>query len=1115
MIIPQFFFRRCSPCGIGLLLVMIAASGAYAQQQIAKETVTTRNDAAMQALLERRVSVSLDQVSLDRAIQSVAASANVRVVFRADDVKQYSKLITLELSDVPLSTALNRILAGTRLEVGPGSKTTLVIRNGSARERTQSGGTITGRVIDSATRKGIQGVSVAVPGTRIVVVTNDRGEFTLSGVPAGTHQISLRIFGYRPVTHTVTVDDGAQTTVRWMLMPAPTALTEVVTTATGDLARYKVGNSITSINVDSLIQIAPVKNLTDILDGGRVPGLIVSRSNGAPGAPARVRIRGISSINASNDPIIIVDGVRIYSEQTTTEEDANYSVLDRIDINTIDRIDVLKGASASAQYGSDAANGVIVITTKRGEAGRTRWTVRMDQQLTDQSGKFPDLYIREAQAVGGGKPGHVLLGEGDFVALHVFNLLKDPRTTVLGIGHRSNFAVSVSGGTQRLRYSLSGGRDENLGLLKMSDVDIALLRQYTGTAIPKWQRRPQQSSGLRGSSSIDFASSDALTFHLGNSWNSNRRTTTPYEMAYGVLQKSSYTDTTLVAGQIDDFRQRQIVNDLSSLNVLSARWLPTRFLNVSGDMGFQSISASKKNLLRRGDCSDIFGGSFACSNNLGYLELGRSPRTVVTMNLRTSTQLPQWLGVQLTPMLGINFLRNTSEDTRVKATELQMGSASVQGANTVTIGITEQQRRAFGVVLNVGVSLFNQRLFTSFGTRIDASSALGAQVRPTYPKLDLSYLVSEESWFPSSVSLLRMRLAYGHSAVQPDIGQTSRTYQAADGIQNGIIIPTLKISSIGNPHLRPERMTELEGGVDIGILEDRLTLSVTGYRKLSRDMLIRRDVPPSVGVISSFTTNLGSVSNQGIETGISVIPIDTDLIRWVFHSSISGNRNRLERIAPDFDQGIFGGFGNYISGDWLGYRYVVGYPIDGWWMRPVNTYSDRDGDGAIIESEIVRNDSTAFIGAPLPKYEMQFGSNLGLWRGRVTISLNGLFRGSMTQANLMGLSGPKFLPFRELNDPSTSLDAQAAVRSGYAFLRPVSSLQFSSMSILLEVPREIVSRFRASRMTVSLKADNLGVWTNYRGTDPNVNSSIVGSTNSDNGQLPMPRTWGMQVALSY
>jgi TonB-dependent SusC/RagA subfamily outer membrane receptor len=327
------------------------------------------------------------------AVQEVARQAHMRVMYDFTNVS-LSRRVSLHLANVPVMAAVATILKGTNIiaQVGADGETIMLrLASHVGRDMARAaGGIIVGRITDSANGQGLGGASVRVEGVaKLSAVTSDSGNFTLRDVPPGDQVLQVRLFGYRPAQRTVTVVDNEQTTVRIVMVPVPTVLSGVVTTATGLQRKVEVGNDISTINVDSVLRVAPVTSVTDLLET-RVPGLTVLHSSGTPGDPSRLRLRGAGSITGNNDPILIVDGVRMYASQSDPRNNnlapsvsggssgAGYaapSPLDQIDPNSIETIEIFKGPSATAIYGSDAANGVIVITTKRGR-GRctTPWT---------------------------------------------------------------------------------------------------------------------------------------------------------------------------------------------------------------------------------------------------------------------------------------------------------------------------------------------------------------------------------------------------------------------------------------------------------------------------------------------------------------------------------------------------------------------------------------------------------------------------------------------------------------------------------------------------------------------------------------------------------------------
>jgi TonB-dependent SusC/RagA subfamily outer membrane receptor len=291
--------------------------------------------------------------------------------------------ISLRADGLTVAAALSQVLLGTGLRayVAVDGHDILIRHSPPPRveflAHQQSGAPIVGRVTDGATRAPLDQVSVRVEGPGLGAVTTSDGRYTVPNVPPGAYRVTARRVGYQALSKDVTVAaPGRPVALDFALVPALTKLDEVVTTAVGDQRRYQVGNVISTIGVDSIAPTAPVTSLTDIISA-RAPGVEVIENSGLTGSGESIRIRGQSSLVLQADPIVIVDGVR----QDNTAGGNNYSGpngyptpsrMNDIDFNDIETIDVLKGPAASTEYGTDAANGVIVITTKHGSVGRPR-----------------------------------------------------------------------------------------------------------------------------------------------------------------------------------------------------------------------------------------------------------------------------------------------------------------------------------------------------------------------------------------------------------------------------------------------------------------------------------------------------------------------------------------------------------------------------------------------------------------------------------------------------------------------------------------------------------------------------------------------------------------------
>ncbi len=268
------------------------------------------------------------------------------------------------------------------------------LASGFAVAQTPQTGTITGRVTDAATGQPVSAAQVGIVGTNAGTQATSEGVYTLRGVNAGTVQIRVLRVGYAEVKQTVTVAGGQTVTANVQMRGVVATLAPVVTTATGEQRRVEVGNAIAQVDAAKLVETSPVSNMGDLLTA-RAPGVMVIGGT-QTGAGTRVRVRGTSSLSLTNNPIYVIDGVRVEGTTGSSTLDVGGSTPSRVgDLNPeeIENIEIVRGPSASTLYGTDAANGVIVITTKRGIAGKTQWTYYTEQSAIQDRNNYPDRLL--------------------------------------------------------------------------------------------------------------------------------------------------------------------------------------------------------------------------------------------------------------------------------------------------------------------------------------------------------------------------------------------------------------------------------------------------------------------------------------------------------------------------------------------------------------------------------------------------------------------------------------------------------------------------------------------------------------------------------------------------
>ena len=407
--------------------------------------------------------------------------------------------------------------------------------------------------------------------------------------------------------------------------------------------------------------------------------------------------------------------------------------------------------------------------------------------------------------------------------------------------------------------------------------------------------------------------------------------------------------------------------------------------------------------------------------------------------------------------------------------------------------------------------------------RTDQNSAFGSNVGNTiYPRAALSWVLSEEDWFPRhpvGANSVRLRAAYGQAGQFPTVTTAALQFLTPVTVPiNGTATPGLRLQSIGNPDLKPEVTTETEGGVDLGFLQDRVTVEATGYLKRSRDALVLNPLPPSVGSTQSGTPsqwqNLAAVENRGVELALTAQVLQRDVVSWSTRLNGSLLRNTLVSA------------GNAQLAVTQGARNVVGYPLFGLWARPILSYNDANNDRILTESEIVVGDSAIYGGATLPTREAGWTNTLGFLNDRLRVTTLFDYRGGFYNQwgfeNMRCTSGN----CRAVNDPTAPLADQAAAvttasaklgNSVWGYFVPNDFIRFRELSVTASMPASISRRLAHVRdASITLSGRNLGVlWTRYPGLDPEANVSVAntGGGNNDYYAFPPLRYWLLRVNL--
>lgn len=1168
--------RRCT--GVGLAAAMLVATAAatapvLGAQQSSLLSSGSRPSSVLMGrgasestharLLDQTISVSIRDMVLIDALRAVAQAASATLTY-TNAVANLPVRRSLVGRDITLEHALEKLLTGTSLQakVMPPNDIVIVDRNAVAPDSA----TVTGRVIDAATQQPIANATVSIRGTNRRTLTNEHGVFALRNVAPGRLMVQAQRLGYTPLAKTITLVAQEDTSIVFAMVTAASPLTEVVTTGSGERSKLEVGNTIATINADSIMKTTPVTNVSDLL-ANRIPGLQTLSGTGAVGSPTRIRIRGLSSIESDNSPIVIIDGIRMSTAATTAQQNSLYagvvggagsttsgfaggnsqndlsSRLDDIDPNTIESIEVMKGPAASTLYGSDAANGVIIIKTKRGHPGSTRWSFYGDHRALVQPSNYDYPVKQLGTTLLGGAPLNIdcsllALSRGGCVPLpgqyKGFNMLDNPDFTPQAIGHTQTIGGNVSGGNNDMQYFLGGTYLDELGTAKLPNVNANWIKDGRGgQPLAQETLRPNADDNASGDARITGNLPGNSDYALGATFISQYQRVGNDGMD-GLLTGADTprlpTDTTPIDGWTNwnASRQQHIKHILGSAQ---SNWRPSfgggQLFSANGNYGWDFSLNDDRYWIPRGSCAPLCTSS-SDQGVLGYIDGGRATDFTQTINLGGVLTIPVTSWLESQTRFGGNYVKRQTDNLYGYNSNLRPGIGFYAANGTGSIQEIGDIRSTAGWYLEQNANI-GQSLFLTLGLRKDAGSALGETVNPVYPKWNGSWVVSNEPFFPwkDVISTLRLRFAYGRAGVMPTSTARIRTYAVQTNyvLDNGS--PTgsyAQLTGPGNPWVRPELSQEFESGFDLELFQSRFTFGFTSYLKKTHDAIQRDPLAGSVGALQTYQAllNVGDVRNNGLEFESTLRVLDGDNISYTIDGNVTTTHNKLVRLAPG--QVTFlsiSASGDLYTGN--DSRIAQGYPLFGRWAYPILGWSDANGNGIIDPQEVHVGDSLAYVGPTDAPYTAYVGHTLGFFHNRLSLRANFAYSSGMTQFNQARKDESLNLSIAQglsnLADQACVVATQASGArraTDWCYMETVRVLRFQDLSLSYELPVSLVRKAHAQSATLTLMGNNLHLWTNYKGIDPGINTTPVSGNSVVNGDaFPTPRAYGFRVQIAY
>ncbi|WP_400194022.1 SusC/RagA family TonB-linked outer membrane protein [Hymenobacter sp. B81] len=1030
--------------------------------------------------------------------------------------------------------------------------------------------TLQGRVVDER-GQGLPGITVLLGGTTQGTATNADGSYSLAAqVAPGAYTLTFSAVGYRTQSRSITLGSSASVTTDVVLTEARQNLDDVVVIgSTISVSKRELGNAISTVSARELEQAGTGGALNALQ--GKLAGAQIVQNSGDPSGSMSVRLRGIHSLRGSSDPLYVVDGVIVSNASTNVSQLApaadnaigsaanpGQNRLADLNPNDIASINVINGAAAAAQYGSRASNGVVLITTKRGQQGAPRVSVYASFNVNELRksvpvntyGKqfgFADLRLYTigaptAQQLAA-NPGVTTTGivRAGATAQLATNLVDVPRydyfKEIFQTGYGTDNGASITGGAERTQYLVSVGYLKNEGIIKGTEFTRYNVRARVDQRLTDWAKA---SVGVAYNNSFSDEKANGNVFYspinsvniTNNIYDINRRDPSGNLLAVEPTRVNPLST-------IEDMKFTQRTN--RTISDLQVNLTPFKDLSLDYILGVDTYSQAGQNYIRPYPYQAVAGlplarfpAGFAANANNNVLQLNSD------VNLGYNRQLTEDFRLTLLAGYSYQYFRGELVRTQGQGQAPFISTVSGSASNTVSSNYGLDQFDLSGVFGQATFS-FRNLAFVTGALRRDRSSKFSpSETNQYYPKVSGSVVVSDLGFWQNASYLkafnsLKLRASYGEAGGLTAINSYDRFYQFVPvGFQGrNTFLPSAQLA---NPRVRPERVAELEVGADLGFLNDRIGLGVSWYEQNTSDLVVDRQIAPSRGG-SSIVENVAKLRNEGVEVQLSAVPVKTTNFSWDVTAIFSRNRNKVVDLvgsAAILIDNVAGAPVYLINGQPVGVFYGSAYarnPDGSLLLTPQGFRQDertigqstgalgftpaRGGDGqpSYAQGTSVAN---VVIGNPNPDWTGSFSTNLTYRRLSLRVLLDavqgvdvfnadyrtrqGVGLGELAEKELRG-ELPRGYIFSVYNTQEFRVDDGSFVK-----------LREAALSYTLPP----VSRF-ISNLNVALIGRNLYSWDDYKGFDPE--TSAGGSSDLlravDFGNVPIPRTYQLRLSAAF
>jgi TonB-linked SusC/RagA family outer membrane protein len=982
-------------------------------------------------------------------------------------------------------------------------------------------GTITG-VVTSETGQPLASAQVSIPGTRRGAVTRSDGRYLIAGIPVGQHQVRATLIGYAAQQQPVDVAAGTTATLNFQLVHTAVELEAIVAVGYGVQHRQEVTGSVASVSVERLENV-PNTTVMQALQGA-APGVNVTTTSTGAEPNFNILIRGQNSITASNEPLIVVDGFPY---------NGNIAEINQTDIASID---ILRDASAAAIYGARGANGVVLITTKRGTVGAPRFTyegyvgmqeaTRLPRILSGtEFAAFKCEHMWNSNQV----PCEEALDQTERNIL-ASGQYTDWYNLALRRGTQQQHTLSLSGGSEDTRFYVSGSLLDTEGIA-VNDA----FRRYTLRANLEHNIGAWMDAGLN--TQISYADRSGRPASFSGAFYAN-----PLIPAYEEDGSVAITPWPEDPERTNPLQNLNIIDDDISRRTLASGFAEARFpfleglsFRVNGGVDFLTHD---------------MGSYWGRNTRVGLSNQGRAiteSRRAFDWTVENILRFNRQFGLHSVDLTGLYAAQGFDlEGNRLVAEGFPNDVLTYRQSNIARSLAPEHRVEESGILSQMGRLHYgyDTRYMLTLTARRDGYSGFGTNYKyGVFPSVALAWNVSNEPfWGFDRFNELRLRFSYGQNgnhAIRPyqtlaRLGE--RSYIAAGSDTWPGFVP----ASLANPDLRWEATTAMNGGVDFRLLANRLRGSVDVYSSLTTDLLLERLVSPVHG-IERMVENVGSVRNRGLELSLGGVPLEMSRFSWSADFNVSANRNRIVNLYGDFTDDLVN---EWFIGQPIRVHY--GWVFDGVWQETddiANSHQpnarsgdvrirDLNGDGRIDA------DDRTFLGTPDPDYIIGLSNTLRYG----SVSLNFFVHAvqGVTLYNNDFLADPQgervrrnVLYFNDWWTPENQSQTRWANRQGanplHAGLRQDASfIRLRDMTLSYDLPPALTGRVGASGLRIFANGRNLWTHTSWPLLDPEISPELDAGppprpgagTSEQTGfanqrQIPMERIFSIGVNASF